>query len=146
MKLPHYDRLTDVDLFLDEFEREAPEENQFQALELALRATLARWWGMHKESFAGWKEYKRMMRSRFGYANTRMTEKYSGKDDPCDHLARWTKAWGMKPQPEWVHIFCHTLDTIPMNWYLETKLHHGTTEWDILRNIFLLTFSFEEEF
>jgi len=50
-----------------------------------------------------------------GYANTRMTENYSGKDDPCDHLARWTKAWETKLQLEWVHIFCHTLDTIPIN-------------------------------
>ena len=30
-----------------------------------------------------------------------LIEKYIGKDDPCDHLARWTKAWGMEPQLEW---------------------------------------------
>lgn len=33
-----------------------------------------------------------------------------------------------------------------MNWYLETELCHGTTKWDILRNFFLLTFSFEDGF
>jgi len=33
-----------------------------------------------------------------------------------------------------------------MNWYLETELCHGTTEWDILREGFLLTFSFEDGF
>lgn len=33
-----------------------------------------------------------------------------------------------------------------MNWYLETKLHHGITEWDILREGFLITFSFEDRF
>jgi len=75
-----------------------------------------------------------------------MTEKYSGKDDQCEHLDQWTKAWGEEPQQEWVHIFCHTLYTIPMNWYLEMELHHGTTEWDILRERFLLTFSFEDGF
>lgn len=32
------------------------------------------------------------MKLRFGYANTKMIEKYSGKDDPCDHLTQWTKA------------------------------------------------------
>ena len=52
----------------------------------------------------------------------------------------------MEPPLEWVHIFCHTLDTIPMNWYLETELHHGTTEWDVLRKSFLLTFKFEDDF
>ena len=31
-----------------------------------------------------------------------------------------------------------------MNWYVETKLRHGTGEWDILREGFLLTFTFED--
>lgn len=43
-----------------------------------------------------------------------------------------------------MHILCHTLDTIPMNWYLETELRHGTVEWDILRERFLLMFNFED--
>lgn len=50
------------------------------------------------------------------------------------------------PQPEWVHLFCHTLDVIPMNWYVETELHHGTGEWDILLKGFMMTFSFEDKF
>jgi len=29
---------------------------------------------------------------------------------------------------------------------LETKLRHGTVEWDVLREIILLTFSFEDGF
>ena len=53
-KLPHYDGLTDVDLFLDDFECEVPEDHRFQALELALLTTPARWWGTHKDSFSGW--------------------------------------------------------------------------------------------
>ena len=42
-KLRHYDGLTDVDLSLDEFEREVSKEHFFQALELALRATPFSW-------------------------------------------------------------------------------------------------------
>lgn len=38
-KLPHYDGLTNVDIFLDEFESEVPEDHCFQELQLALRAT-----------------------------------------------------------------------------------------------------------
>lgn len=87
-----------------------------------------------------------MMKLRFGYANTHMTKKYNGKDDLREHLARWTKAWDEEPQPEWVHAFYHTLVIIPMNWYLETELHHKTTEWDVLRESFLLTFIFEDGF
>ena len=86
------------------------------------------------------------MKLRFRYTNTRMTEKYNGKYDLCEHLARWTKAWGEEPQPQWVHVFCHTLDTIPMKWYLETKLCRGIAEWDMLKESFLLTFNFEDGF
>lgn len=43
-----------------------------------------------------------------------------------------------------MHLFCHTLDVIPMNWYIEMELHHGTSEWDILREGFMMTFSFED--
>lgn len=49
--LPYYDDLIDVDHFLDAFEREVLEKNRFQALDWALCATPARWWGMHKDSF-----------------------------------------------------------------------------------------------
>ena len=31
-----------------------------------------------------------------------------------------------------------------MNWYTEMELRHGTSEWDILREGFLLTFTFED--
>lgn len=30
-----------------------------------------------------------------------------------------------------------------MNWYLETELRHGTEEWDVSRQGFLMMFSFE---
>ena len=64
--LPIYDGLDEVDIFLDAFEREVPEKQCFQALDWALRPTLARWWGMHKGSFDDWRECRRMMRTRFG--------------------------------------------------------------------------------
>lgn len=63
-----------------------------------------------------------MMKLRFGYANTRIMKKHTRKDDLREHLACSKKAWGEEPHLEWVHIFCHTLDTIPMNWYLEMEL------------------------
>jgi len=90
-KLPYYDGLTNIDLFLDDIECEFPEEHHFQALELALSATPVRWWGTHKDSFTGWQDYRRMMKLPFRCADTRMTEKYNGRDDPHDHLEKWTK-------------------------------------------------------
>ena len=41
--LPYYDGLTDVDKFMDVFEREVPEKHHFQALDWTLRATPVRW-------------------------------------------------------------------------------------------------------
>ena len=33
-----------------------------------------------------------------------------------------------------------------MNWYLETGLRHGTGEWHILHEGFIMTFNFEDGF
>lgn len=74
-----------------------------------------------------------------------MTVKYNGKDDPHDHLAKWTKLWEHNRSRNG-YIFCHTLDTIPMNWYLEIELYHDTVEWDVLKEGFLLTFNFKDRF
>lgn len=59
-------------------------------------------------------------------------------------MAKWTKVYGKKPQLEWMHLLRHTLDVIPMNWYIKMELHHGTSEWDIMCEGFMLTFSFED--
>src|ERR1700733_2760945 len=75
-----------------------------------------------------------------------MIDRHDGKNHLCMHLAKWAEAYGAKPQPEWVHLFCHTLDVIPMNWYVETELHDGIGEWDVLHEGFVMTFSFEDGF
>jgi len=74
-----------------------------------------------------------MMRMQFCHPRVQLIEKYDGRSDPRDHLAKWTNGYGEEMQLEWVHLFYHTLDVIPMKWYLETKLRHGTEECDILR-------------
>ena len=61
------------------------------------------------------------------------------------HLNRWVQAYGEEPQPKWVHLFYHTLDVIPRNWYTEIDLRHGTTEWDMFHEGFLSTFLFEDQ-
>ena len=49
--LPMYEGLSEVDDFLNKFEKEVPEEQQFDALKLVLRATPARWWDTHQHNF-----------------------------------------------------------------------------------------------
>lgn len=60
-KLPCYDGLGHENIFLDHFERDVPQERWFQVIEIALIATPLIWWGMHRDNFADWKEYHRMM-------------------------------------------------------------------------------------
>lgn len=83
------------------------------------------------------------MKIRFGKPELHIAEKYNGRDDLCMHLTRWIKAYREEPKPEWVHLFSHTPDIIPRNWYMEAELWHDTGEWDILCAGFLLTFLFE---
>lgn len=64
---PYYDSLTDVENFLDAFEREVLEKHFFQTLDLVMRGTPTRWWGMHKDKFNGLCEYLRIMKLRFGH-------------------------------------------------------------------------------
>ena len=49
--LPTYDVLSEVDAFLDKFEREVLEKQCFQALNWVLCSMPVRWWAMHKGSF-----------------------------------------------------------------------------------------------
>jgi len=76
--LPIYDGLNEVDIFLDAFEREVPKKQLFQALDWALRAMPARWWGTHKGSFDEWRKCRRMMRVCFGKLKMQMSDKYDG--------------------------------------------------------------------
>lgn len=56
------------------------------------------------------------------------------------------QAWKHRNVDEWVHLFIHTLDTAPKNWYTETKLCRGTKSWAMLTEGFQLTFGFESEY
>ncbi len=64
--LPTYDGLSEVDAFLNRFERQVLEPQCFDALKWVLRAMPARWWGTHQGSFEDWRECRRMMRICFG--------------------------------------------------------------------------------
>ena len=46
--IPLFDGLADVNKFLQQFEQEIPHEQRMAAIDLAVRATPARWWHAHK--------------------------------------------------------------------------------------------------
>ena len=43
-------------------------------------------------------------------------------------------------------MFIPTLGKVPTDWYLDTELHRGTSEWYVLTESFILTFIFESGF
>jgi len=56
------------------------------------------------------------------------------------------QAWKHRSADEWVHLFVHTLDTTPKNWYTKTKLRRGTASWSLLTEGFQVTIGFESEY
>jgi hypothetical protein len=56
------------------------------------------------------------------------------------------EAWSDIPQEPWVHRFINTLDTIPINWYLQAELRLITSYWEGMIQNFITTFFFYNEF
>jgi hypothetical protein len=50
------------------------------------------------------------------------------------------------PQEQWVHKFINTLDTTPINWYLQAELCLVTTDWEGMTQNFVTTFLFEIQY
>jgi hypothetical protein len=46
---------------------------------------------------------------------------------------------------KWVHKFINTLDTKPINWYLEAELYLTTADWQGMTQNFVATFLFESQ-
>ena len=105
-----------------------------------LRATPTRLWTAHQQHIATWDTCRRLLLIRFG-ANTKGLESlYDGVSGPAPHIWAYQEAWKDKSKDEWVHLFVHTLDSSPRYWYVETKLHRGTENWQTLRENLYLTF------
>ena len=60
-EIPSYHGLTDIQDFLEQFEQQIHYEQRIVAMDLAVRATLARWWYAHKKNIASWDDIKRLM-------------------------------------------------------------------------------------
>ena len=57
--------LAHVNDFLQQFEQEIPQEQRMTTIDLAVKATPARWWHAHKEHIASWDDLKILMVIRF---------------------------------------------------------------------------------
>ena len=65
-QVPIFDGLSNFEYFLKEYEVQIPSSKRLQALDVALRATPARWWVAHKKNITTWEIYHRLLIIRFG--------------------------------------------------------------------------------
>lgn len=144
--LPFNDGLGNINTFIEEYEEHVPQCQRLLAMDITLRATLARWWGTHKKNIGTWQECRRLIWIRFVHVGTQLVDKYDGQTDPREHIQLCMTTWKEFPREEWVHGFIHTLETIPQKWYLETKIQHGTRSWVEMVDGFILKFRFEDGF
>ena len=69
-----------------------------------------------------------MLEIRFSENVSYVGQKYIGFMYHVDHLENYCVTWRMIPRQEWVHLFIHTLDTVPKNWYTLVELQLGTID------------------
>jgi hypothetical protein len=136
---PSFHGLNDLETFLTQYEDKVLENQRLLALDLALKATPARWWGTHKETITDWYQCKRILHIRFSAEHEYNKQpKYQGQEAPAEHLVKCKTLWKMTPLEEWPHHFIHTLEGIPVNWYTDQELRKGTTTWRTLCSLILL--------
>lgn len=127
------------------FEGLVMEPQRLLALDVALRATRARCWTAHKISINNWGQCKILMIVRFGVVAESIIEHYSRLTDPREHILICGYVWNELPREVWTHMFVHTLDAIPRNWYVQLELHRETISWEGLTSNFIHTFSTYED-
>jgi len=121
-ELPLFDGLGDVEILFLEFKGLIVEPQILLALDVALRDTPAIWWVAHKVSIQNWIQCKRLMQIRFCETNGYVSGYYSGMDDPIEHILKCEYVWNELRREAWPHMFIHTLDIIPKNWYIQLEL------------------------
>ena len=114
-QVPVFDGLSNIKEFLKEYEAQVPSSQRLQALDVALRATSARWWVAHKKNITTWETCHRLLIIRFGEDVGAMNYRYDGQTDPRVHIESCVKEQKHCSADEWVHLFVHTLDTSPRN-------------------------------
>jgi hypothetical protein len=117
-----FDGLNPLEAFLSDFEASVPKQQRLLALDEALKATPARWWGTHKRNITEWIQCHTLMTAWFSAQEESCEVRYTGRSCPKDHVRSCEEAWSDIPRDQWVHIFINTLDTTPINWYLQAEL------------------------
>jgi hypothetical protein len=135
--------LNPLETFLSDFEESVPMQQRLLAMDEALKETPEIWCGTHKSNITYWVQCRTFMTTWFSAQVEGCEVRYTGQSCPKDHARSWEEAWRNIPQEQWVQKFINTLDTTPINWYLQAALRFITTNWKDMTQNFINTFLFE---
>jgi hypothetical protein len=138
-----FDGLNNLETFLVEFERIVLVQQRLLALDEALKETPTRWWGTHKKNIMEWVQCRTLLIVCFSTQVEGCEVRYTSTSFPKDHERSYEEAWSSFPKEQWVHKFINTLDTIPINWYLQAELRLVTIDWYGMTQNFIAKFLFE---
>lgn len=77
-KPPSFDGTNYLRTFIIHYQGKIPEKDRLGALNVALRATPARWWSTHKKHITDWSQCKMLMEIRFAATQEYFKVKYTG--------------------------------------------------------------------
>jgi hypothetical protein len=89
---PSFHGINDLETFLAQYEDEVSENQRLLALDIALKATPARWWGTHKETITDWYQCKQLLRIRFNAHNKKTTSNNRSMMDRGHQQNTWRSA------------------------------------------------------
>ena len=112
--------LSDIHIFVQEYEAQVPYSERLQPLVVALRVTPMRWWTAHQGKITTWETCRRLFMFRFGTDTGGMDSVYDGITCRAPYIQACEEAWQNRGNDEWVQLFVHTLDSNPRYWYMET--------------------------
>ena len=89
IELPIYEGLSGLSELFQEFKEKFFEPQRILALDVALKATPARWWVTHKQMIHDWEQCHRLMMVCFGDSEVYRARRYDGWNDPTGHLIKF---------------------------------------------------------
>jgi hypothetical protein len=101
--------------------------------------------GNTQNNIIDWVQCLTLMTSQFLEQVEGCEVRYTGQSCLKDHVRSCEEAWSNIPQEHWVHKFINTLDTTPINWYLQEELCLITVDWEGMTQNFVTTFLFENQ-
>ena len=93
VEFPIYEGLSRLSEFFQEFEEKFFQPRRMLALDVALKATPARWWETHKQMNHDWGQCQRSMLVCFDDSEVYHDGRYDGWNDPTSNLMECYSLW-----------------------------------------------------